>query len=619
MCGIWFSCSLQRPILPDDQIIALLQNRGPDSLNVIRKTIQSNPSCTSHGGVPEDRAIHLVFVASVLSLRGTRIVPQPLLDEDSGSLLCWNGEAWKLDGESIHGNDAEAVFKSLLAFARSYPYDPETESEGHATALAVVTPTFETIAGPYSFVFYDGLYQRVYYGRDPMGRRSLLIKSSISQDLVISSISDGSPSDTWEEVEPDSNYVLDLARHLPLTGETTPKVSFEKTRILPTQIARIDIPTAQEEPSPTNGIQKLTVQTNRRFPVINRDAPNPMFANLRPESKPVTDLHENLQNSLALRVRGIPSPPTPLSNTTRLAVLFSGGLDCSVLARLIHNILPPDHAVDLLNIAFENPRVVAAANARSAKGEPGMTLDDLPYGKCPDRITGISTFTELLSVCPGRLWRFVSIDIPYSELLAHRSQVISLIHPHDTEMDLSIAYALYFAARGRGTISDPVTKDTCAYTTPARILVSGLGADELFGGYTRHTVSFSRGGYQSLLDELQLDFNRLGKRNLGRDDRVISHWGKEARYPYLDEDFVCWALELPVYEKCNFGQNEKNGTQTEEPDLPLLEPNKHILRLLAWKLNMKSAAVEKKRAIQFGARTAKMTAGRTKGTQVISQ
>jgi asparagine synthetase B (glutamine-hydrolysing) len=44
-------------------------------------------------------------------------------------------------------------------------------------------------------------------------------------------------------------------------------------------------------------------------------------------------------------------------------------------------------------------------------------------------------------------------------------------------------------------------------------------------------------GYGGLINELEFDFQRIGKRNLGRDDCVTSHWGKEVRYSYLDEDF----------------------------------------------------------------------------------
>ena len=159
-------------------------------------------------------------------------------------------------------------------------------------------------------------------------------------------------------------------------------------------------------------------------------------------------------------------------------------------------------------------------------------------------------------------------------------------------MDLSIAYALYFASRGTGMASTDAQSEPLLYTTPARVLLSGLGADELFGGYTRHTTAFRRNGYPGLIDELELDVNRLGKRNLGRDDRVISSWGREARFPYLDESLVKWAVELPVWEKCGFQEVTPDG-----PELPQVDPEKKVLRLLAYDLGMQSVAVEKKRAV----------------------
>lgn len=210
--------------------------------------------------------------------------------------------------------------------------------------------------------------------------------------------------------------------------------------------------------------------------------------------------------------------------------------------------------------------------------------------------------------------RFVAINVPYTETKAHRTNVMTLMHPHNTEMDLSISYALYFASKGTGLIRGGDHKEPIPYTTTAHVLVSGLGADELFGGYQRHATAFERQGYAGLIDELELDFNRLGKRNLGRDDRVISDSGREVRFPFLDEDFISLALQLSAKTKCDFGSPQVN--ESEDPAF-FLEPAKRALRVLAWKLDMKQVAAEKKRAIQFGARTAKMETGKTKGTHVL--
>ena len=290
---------------------------------------------------------------------------------------------------------------------------------------------------------------------------------------------------------------------------------------------------------------------------------------------------------------------------SRVAILFSGGLDCTLIARLASDILPDEKEIDLLNVAFENPRVVEATVR--AKGE-GHSLTSA-FEICPDRVTGRASYSELVRLCPRRTWRFVSIDIPYAETRLHRPEIIALLHPHGTEMDFSIGCALYFAARGYGSTKDSISEAEVPYRTPARILLSGVGADELFGGYTRHATAFKRRGHTGLVEELKLDFERLNKRNLGRDDRIISHWGKEVRYPFLDEDLVAWALQAPVWEKCSFGENVDRQSN--------IEPSKSVLRHLAWELGLRVAAMEKKRAIQFGARTAKMESGKTRGSQTL--
>lgn len=134
-------------------------------------------------------------------------------------------------------------------------------------------------------------------------------------------------------------------------------------------------------------------------------------------STSVEALRQQLTESLRLRILNVPAPSSTDEQQvqTKVAILFSGGLDCTVLARLCHEILPNDQSIDLLNVAFENPRV--AANAAKSKDPKALESFDI-YEACPDRLTGRKSFTELSAVCPGRAWRFVAVRMPSSPRLS---------------------------------------------------------------------------------------------------------------------------------------------------------------------------------------------------------
>ncbi|EJP63789.1 asparagine synthase [Beauveria bassiana ARSEF 2860] len=543
MCGIHAAIShnVSSPI--SGTLEANLRCRGPDHLGSLTISLPDN-----------DSHLCVALTSTVLALRGNHTTAQPLLDQGSGSALCWNGEAWRIHGQPVTGNDSEFVLSKLVA------------ASSHSKEA--ILNTLRAIEGPFAFVFVDKRNKSLYYGRDRLGRRSLLVK--LESPFQLSSISDSSTTG-WLEVEADGCYSISLTSNSFLSTVEPSRHDWDSNAEL---ISALGIFNA----TVPKGLDRLTENVEA-----------------------VGTLKNHLLQSLQYRVQGIPVPPGVNEPQASVAVLFSGGLDCTVLARLAHNLLPKDQQIDLLNVAFENPRI--AAQHKDLDPEKLFEL-------CPDRMTGRQSFAELIKNCPARTWRFVAVNVPYSVAMFHRNTVVSLIHPHNTEMDLSIAFALYFAARGQGLAQTSIDTEPTPYSATARVLLSGLGADELFGGYSRHGIAFERKGYEGLIEELRLDVGRLGKRNLGRDDRAMSHWSREVRFPFLDERLVKWAIELPVWQKCDFG-NDPNGEKG-------VEAAKRILRLLARDLGLNAVALEKKRAIQFGARTAKMESGRTKGTTLIS-
>jgi asparagine synthetase B (glutamine-hydrolysing) len=163
-----------------------LKQRGPDNIQ--------QHDLTVHG-------VYLTFVSSVLSLRGSNIVSQPLVDNATGSVLCWNGEAWKIDSEPVNGNDSELVFAMLL----------KASADAKGSQFQLIK-SMEKIRGPFALVYYDAQSQRLYYGRDCLGRRSL-VKTTLSDGaVVISSICDLALNAKWAEVEADGVYVTPISQ-----------------------------------------------------------------------------------------------------------------------------------------------------------------------------------------------------------------------------------------------------------------------------------------------------------------------------------------------------------------------------------------------------------------------
>jgi len=169
---------------------------------------------------------------------------------------------------------------------------------------------FDTLEGPYAFVYLENRTNTIYFARDPLGRRSLLIHRPTQNEpyLLLASVSCGCKNGyEFDELSTEGIFRVKLGEW----AET-------------------------DSPPPIQIIHSY----NRASQVINKLSPvcPPMLDpdNLPNEISECVDAFvDYLRTSVELRVSSIPPPSI---QGARLAVLFSGGVDCSILALLADRI-----------------------------------------------------------------------------------------------------------------------------------------------------------------------------------------------------------------------------------------------------------------------------------------
>ncbi|KAI3976704.1 hypothetical protein MKX01_008562 [Papaver californicum] len=551
---------------------AALQRRGPDHLGskklflqiksesffnvelVSEMVMSTDTTITSSYELKQDNSIdgtnsvaELCFFGAELQLRGISPVFQPLVDA-SGNILVYNGEIFGGLHVDNDCNDAEILFRAL----------------GNSTCCCVekeeisVPQLLSTIRGPWGLIYWQDRSKTLWFGRDAFGRRSLLVHWPTMDDsqLMLSSVSPSSDTNQnfdsgaedlvsgmnfWEELscgiysicfnalETKECLIGTVKKHEWTDPLLSELIKWERSDVEPKGI----IP-----PSVSLPVQK--VLSVLRESIMRRAILNTVFQEIK---------HE-----------------TGVETFVPIAVLFSGGLDSMILAALLDQCLDSIYDIDLLNVSFDGQ-------------------------SAPDRISSRAGVKELQRIAPSRRWNLVEIDHELSNLISETKHVMSLINPSNTYMDLNIGLALWLAAGVDGWV-DKNNHQRIKYKSEAKILLVGSGADEQCAGYSRYRTKYRSGGWLGLHKEMKLDMQRIWKRNLGRDDRCISDNGKEARFPFLDEDVIKTLLEIPLWEVADLEQATGKG-------------DKKILREVAQLLGLEAAAFLPKRAIQFGSRIAR--------------
>ena len=516
---------------------------------------------------------------TVLQIQGSRITAQPLLSEATGSLLVWNGEY--LNHEISDLSDTNLVLALL-------------ESTDDVAA------TLARIEGPFAFVYFDNPSSTLWFGKDKVGRRSLL--ASLSADrtkLIISSTA--------------------------LEGGSEIPAGF--------------------------GIYKLSLNS----PSLDLVTwPHPSSIHL--DSFLAGTLNADLDHLHSAFRSGIRRHMESISVPGPFGILFSGGLDSVIMTCIASDLFPMFSkkftSIDLIN--------VACADCDSPDRSTGLvSFEDLltKYPSVPFRFVCVDISPADLEAHQEHIVTLASpnttlMDFNISSALwfgsradGHLLDPSFLKNPEWTFIRSQIlsAESLENAAENRRTKKDTETynhrgpcvlcckrkakpgciksackmccKDTAClghnglgsasvntsvcvadflrkhslgvYQSTCRILLVGHGADELFGGYGRHATRNERLGAEGLRQEMLLDLGRLWQRNLGRDDRVMADHGRDVRHPFLDECVVEYVGQLSVHA---------------------LGSNKQLLRDLCRELlGVIGASMFRKRAIQFGTRLAQKT------------
>ncbi|CAG9538134.1 unnamed protein product [Cercopithifilaria johnstoni] len=409
--------------------------------------------------------------------------------------------------------------------------------------ISEVTDVLDDMIGGWAVIYYREDFKKVLLGRDVFGRKSLLWKRMDKRFYFSNFACDRQHN--WYDVPSGTVTVLDLCNEENTIIFHVFEVSGPWIEQF-NKLCRVQRKVVSERLIPSHELSFKNVSCE--------DMAKVMLKQLKEA------VHRTISN---------------LDNLTKcISLSFSGGVDSLLIAHLLAQCIPQNMLLDLVNVAFDK-----------RKNCDGV----------PDRLQSKKAFKYLRSYYPELSLRLLLVNVDLNELVHCRKKYISgSVAPACSVLDDSIGCVQWFAARGEGLLFEDEEKSLVPGKSEARTVVVGSGADELFGGYMRHRTTYLKRGRNAVVEELREELKRIGERNLGRDDRVVTSLGKDLKSPFLDDLFVEWVTSLPLEYKTDFTQPRGIGEKwLIREALKLLETPQML-------------CLTPKRAMQFGTRIANL-------------